>query len=384
MTIRINFVGVQSNQSSNKTIYADPATQTFDYDVEFVNALATSVTAVLSCPLASGQTVETRTITRTKLTGAPTGTSASQSGALNQTVVFPGSSSVRYRVSSTFTTPVDGQGTRIVPFAFTPLFRSVPTAGSTVTSRAAGPQLVLSGVQKFAAGTVAGVAMLDALLTVADAYGVDDPHRSAAVRDWLTAHDVKDLIDDYELSRSSGSMLLGSPAVGAIAAVRAAVVDSGTQQTIITGITNPETPRCVTATAGGTATDIKAIAVTVNGTNILNQPITETLPVFTVDTAGTVTGFKAFKTITSIVIPAHDGVAATTAIGTSAKLGLPFATPRNTILRAYLNDVVEGTAPTVVASAAAVELNTVQLNSALNGTPVIVIAASGSTAGLLR
>jgi len=36
--------------------------------------------------------------------------------------------------------------------------------------------------------------------------------------------------------------------------------------------------------------------------NEAGEAITETLPAFTVDTAGTVTGSKAFKTITSITI----------------------------------------------------------------------------------
>lgn len=385
MTIRINFAGVQSNNSSRSTIYADPATQTFDYDVEFVNALTTSVTAVLTCPLiATAGVVETRTITRTKLVGAPTGSSASATGALNQTVVFPGSSSVKFRVSSTFTTPLDGNAVPITPFAFTPRFTATPTVGATIVSRAAGPQLMLAGVERFKAGTVAAAAMLGELLTVGDAYGVDDPHRAAATRDWLTSHDLKDMIDEYEMTRNSGSLLLGSPAVGAVAAIRAALVDNGTQQTLTTGITNPDVPRCVTATAGGTATDIKAITVTVNGTNMLNQVIQEVLPAFTLDTAGTVTGSKAFKTITSVVIPAHDGTGATTSIGTSAKLGLPFTSPRNTILRAYLNDVVEGTAPTVTSSATAIESNTATLNSALNGTPVVIVAAASTTAGLIR
>lgn len=168
------------------------------------------------------------------------------------------------------------------------------------------------------------------------------------------------------------SVSLGSPAAPSTTAVRAAVTDNGAQQTITTGITNPDVPRAVTATAGGTATDIKAIQVTVHGTNADGAVISEVLPAFTLDTAGTVTGAKAFKTVTSIVIPAHDGVGATTAVGTSDKLGLGFALSRNTVLHAYLAGTREGTAPTVVTSSTAVESNTVDLNSATNGTAVIV------------
>lgn len=137
-------------------------------------------------------------------------------------------------------------------------------------------------------------------------------------------------------------------------------------------ITNPTPSRNVTATAGGTAGDIKAIQPIVRGTNDNDEAISETLPAFTVDTAGTVTGNKAFKAITSIEIPPHDGIGATTSIGTGAKLGLGKKLGLNTVLNAYLANVKEGTAPTVASSSSAVESNTVTLNSALDGTDVIV------------
>lgn len=164
---------------------------------------------------------------------------------------------------------------------------------------------------------------------------------------------------------------LGSPALGATTDVHAAVTDDGTEQTITTGITNPPTPRNITATSGGVAADIKAIQVTINGTNENDEAISEVLPVFTVNTATTVVGSKAFKTVTSIVIPAHDGLGATTAIGLGAKLGLGVKLARNSVLAAYLNGVKEGTAPTVVFSATVLEGNLITLNSALDGTAVL-------------
>ncbi|KPI09924.1 hypothetical protein OV450_3415 [Actinobacteria bacterium OV450] len=165
---------------------------------------------------------------------------------------------------------------------------------------------------------------------------------------------------------------LGSPALGTTTAVHAAVTDNGSQQVVTTGITDPVVPRNVTATAGGTAGDIKAIQVVVAGTNVYGEAITETLPAFTVDTAGTVVGSKAFATVTSITIPAHDGTGATTAIGTGAKLGLPVKLTRNTVVYAFLGGVRESTAPTVAVSSSAVESNTVSLNSALDGSAVVV------------
>ena len=72
------------------------------------------------------------------------------------------------------------------------------------------------------------------------------------------------------------SHAVGSPALGATTAVHAAtaVLASGGPQVITTGITSPAVPRNVTATAGGTAGDIKAVQVTVTGTNMAGAVIT--------------------------------------------------------------------------------------------------------------
>lgn len=174
------------------------------------------------------------------------------------------------------------------------------------------------------------------------------------------------------IGRRVFSKALGSPALGTTTAVHAAVTDNGAPQTITTAITSPAVPRNVTATAGGTNTDIKAIAVVINGTDAYGAALTETLPVFTVDTAGTVVGSKAFATVTSVVIPAHDGTAATTAIGTGAKLGLGVTLSRDSVQDVYLNGVREATRPTVAVNATAVGNNTMQLSTALNATAVIV------------
>jgi hypothetical protein len=153
-------------------------------------------------------------------------------------------------------------------------------------------------------------------------------------------------------------------------AVHAAVTDTGVQVTVSAGFTAPPFTRNITATAGGTAGDIKAIQVTVNGTNEAGEVIQEVLPAFTVDTAGTVQGNKAFKTVTSVVIPAHDGLGATTAIGFGDKIGLPHELAHNTIQQAFLNNVEEVDAPTVTVHATNLEQNTVLLSSALNGSVV--------------
>ena len=159
--------------------------------------------------------------------------------------------------------------------------------------------------------------------------------------------------------------------VASAAGIHAAIACSDTLvTTVATAITNPSVPRNITATAGGTAGDIKAVQVSIAGTNYANEVITEVLPVFTVDTAGIVTGNKAFKTVTSISIPAMDGAGATVAIGFGEKLGLPFKLAHDTVLKSYLDNALEGTAATVTVSTAAIESNTVDLNSALNSKVV--------------
>ena len=157
------------------------------------------------------------------------------------------------------------------------------------------------------------------------------------------------------------------------AGIHAAIACSATLvTTVTTALTNPSAPRNLTATAGGTAGDIKAVQVTITGTNYGDEVITEALPVFTVDTAGLVSGSKAFKTVTSISIPAMDGAGATVAIGFGEKIGLPYKLAHNTVLYAYLDNVREATAPTVTTSATAIESNTIDLNTALSGKVVDV------------
>ena len=164
----------------------------------------------------------------------------------------------------------------------------------------------------------------------------------------------------------------GAPAVADTTGILPAVTDTGVPQVITTGLNTPEIPRNITATAGGTGGDIGAVQVVITGTNAEDKVITETLPAFTVDTPGTVAGVKAFKTVTQVDLPAHDGTAATTAIGFGDVIGIGHRLARNTVISAFLGSTIEGTAPAIVFDATDLEKNTVDLNSALNDTPVII------------
>jgi len=161
--------------------------------------------------------------------------------------------------------------------------------------------------------------------------------------------------------------------VASTTGIHAAVTASNSAATVVTtDFTQPACAKNVTATAGGTAADIKAVQVIVEGTNMNDEVISETLPVFTENTAGSVTGSKAFKTVTKMTIPAMDGAAATVALGFGEKLGLPFKIAHDTVLKSYRNNTLEGTAATVTVSSTALESNTIDLNSALNGSVVDV------------
>jgi hypothetical protein len=166
----------------------------------------------------------------------------------------------------------------------------------------------------------------------------------------------------------------GAPDAGTTETVMAALTDTGSTQTVTTGtsINHLDVPRNVTASAHGIAADIKAIQVVVTGKNVEGVSISETLPVFTVNTIGTVTGSKVFKEITQIVIPAHDGTSANTSVGTGDVLGLGERLKRNTTRNAYLDNALEGTGPTITNDATNIESNGADLNSALDSTQVIL------------
>lgn len=153
--------------------------------------------------------------------------------------------------------------------------------------------------------------------------------------------------------------------------------------TIVDNITQPDVPRALSVTLGGTAGDIAAGTVVVHGTNVEGKPITDTF-ITTVDTANTITGNKAFKSITRVVVSKQDGNGATVAVGTRNVLGLNHRLFRNnTTVKVYSATAVSisgytgfalQAAPTVTANERDIELNTVVPATAPNGSTFLVIA----------
>lgn len=160
-------------------------------------------------------------------------------------------------------------------------------------------------------------------------------------------------------------------ATASTTAVHAAFATTTTGNTVTTGITNPPCPRNLVVTFGGTVADLAAVNTTISGTNAAGESISEAF-LATLNTGSTVTGSKAFATVTSIENGIHDGTGGTIAVGYGDKLGLPYKFSRNPVLRSFLGTTLEGTAATVAVSSSAYESNTVDLNSALNGSTVTV------------
>lgn len=162
---------------------------------------------------------------------------------------------------------------------------------------------------------------------------------------------------------------LGKPLAASTTRAAGATATSGSTTTTITSLTQPDVPRNVTITAGGTAGDIKAAAITVTGTNVEGATITETLTP-TVDTAGTTTGNKAFATLTSVAIPAQDGSGATYSVGYGSKLGIGMRNLSSMPIKVLTNtagvEALEDASASAFSSSA-VESNTVTTTTALDG-----------------
>jgi len=138
-------------------------------------------------------------------------------------------------------------------------------------------------------------------------------------------------------------------------------------QTITEGISDPDTPRNIRVKANAASVTGNVV---INGTNINNDAISETIAL-NGDTE--VQGDKAFKTITSIELPVETNAGSdTVSVGTANKLGIPYKLSLNTVLKAYRDGALEGTAPTVTTDVSNVEDNTILLDSALNGTNIDV------------
>jgi len=163
-----------------------------------------------------------------------------------------------------------------------------------------------------------------------------------------------------------------TPALGASGAILNdhAGPTSAAAVTVSTGFTQPDVPRAISITPGGTTTDVESCTVTVTGKNIQNATITETFA-FAANASTATVGTKAFKSISSAAWPANcesGGFAATWDIDTTDKLGLSKCVDKaGFVLAAVFNGAYETTRPTCTADADEVEKNVCDINGTLDG-----------------
>lgn len=127
-------------------------------------------------------------------------------------------------------------------------------------------------------------------------------------------------------------------------AVHAAITLSfGAAQTITTSITNPDVPRVLKVQPGGTAADLGNGMVEITGTNVEGKTITDKFQLVDSDTTE-IDGTMAFKTVTSILVPAGEGAAGTVSVGYTNKLGLYHRLyPDNTTVKVVYRSAAYGT-----------------------------------------
>lgn len=169
-----------------------------------------------------------------------------------------------------------------------------------------------------------------------------------------------------------------APDAAANDAVHAAITLLTTVQDITAAITNPDFPRIVTITgtkAGGSLTG----NVVITGTNIRGEVITDTIAINTNDS--TVSGVKAFKTVTNIHLPVRATSGDTVKVGTSEALGLDRCMSGNEVLVVTVDGVKETTAPTVTFDTDEVEKNTMLPDTGENasGNYAVVYVATEVT-----
>lgn len=172
------------------------------------------------------------------------------------------------------------------------------------------------------------------------------------------------------LSVTFVSRAIRKPANGTTTALKTAQTTSASVTTDIAITTAIKNPRTITVTLGGTATDIKAAAITIAGKNSEGKTITDTVTP-TVDTAGTLETTKAFASVSNVSVPAQDGAGVTVAVGLGNKFGIGYRNVSAASVKLYKDvagvETLVNPAATNLSSSV-VENNTVTLDATPNGS----------------
>ena len=161
---------------------------------------------------------------------------------------------------------------------------------------------------------------------------------------------------------------LGAPALAnASAVLLETALGDGEITEVAEDINSPDIPRnlSITGVEGG-ETALEGDVV-IEGTNILDREITETIALSGTDT---VAGSKAFKTVTRIILPERKQAGDKVKVGTGKLLGLhqPLDSEDEVIV-AFLNKAIQSAVGKVTTDSDAVEKNTIDLSAGTyNGT----------------
>lgn len=135
---------------------------------------------------------------------------------------------------------------------------------------------------------------------------------------------------------------------------------SGTT-TVTTGITNPATPRVVRVVGNqGTCTG----NLTINGTDMRGNTVAD---VIAINGTTPVDGVRAFKTITSVIVPTRGAASDSITLGPGAALGLSRIMNADLGLKGTVDGTHEATKPTFGYNASDVSQCTVVFNTTPNG-----------------
>jgi hypothetical protein len=154
--------------------------------------------------------------------------------------------------------------------------------------------------------------------------------------------------------------------------LKALTASSASVATTITPTAQPDFARKISVTPGGTTADVKAGSYVLTGTDIRDQAITDTLTFSDNDTLKQVSS-KAFKTVTSLLVPIQDGAGATFSIGVEDALGLNKVMVGDNVILTTLDGTYEATRPTVTYDASDISKNTIDPNTALNAAKDLAV-----------
>lgn len=137
--------------------------------------------------------------------------------------------------------------------------------------------------------------------------------------------------------------------------------------TVSSFLGQPDYPRNIVVTPGGTTADVRAGDVTVTGTDAKGSVISETFS-FLANASTVVVGAKAFKTVTSVVFPLEDSpYGATWDVGWGDKFGLDKCLDSSAfVIKSFIGSTSETL--TVTASASALSSNGFTPTNVANGT----------------